>query len=88
MSKIEALFRSLLARAFNGDLKALHGLLMMMNKSGYGVEAESSPSLPAGIDYQAIVADFLARNVGADPSPATPDEDNPVDPSEPTKSSA
>ena len=87
MSKIEALFRSLLARAFKGDLKALHGLLVVMNKSGYGVEAESSPSLPAGVDYQAIIADFLSRNVVGDPLATTPAEDDTVDPSGRNKSS-
>lgn len=86
MSKIEALFRSLLARAFKGDLKALHGLLMMMNKAGYGTEAESSPGLPAAIDYQAIIADFVSRHVVGDP-PAIPADDDPADATDQKKGS-
>ena len=70
MSKIEALFRSLLARAFKGDLKALHGLLAMMNKAGYAEEADKFAGLPTTTDYQAIIADFLTRRVSDDPSPA------------------
>lgn len=87
MSKIEALFRSLLARAFKGDPKAVNALLMVMNKSGYGVEAESSPTLPAGIDHQAIIADFLSRNVAGDPPPTMPADDDPADPTSPDKGS-
>lgn len=73
MPTIEALFRSLLARAFKGDLKALTALVVMIKQSGYGTEVtEITPELPRGTDHEAIIADFLSRTGVDDPATSAP----------------
>lgn len=69
VSKFEALFQTLMNRAFRGDTKAVASIINIMKHVGYGTEiAEVSPELPAGIDYDAIVKDFLIRSGREEPT--------------------
>ena len=62
MPKIEALFRTMMSRAFKGDPKAMASLIVMMKHSGYGAEAaESGPELLQGVDHKAILKEYLVR---------------------------
>jgi hypothetical protein len=67
MSAIEALVRTTLTRSFKGDPKALVSLIVIMKQSGYGPDRdEPAADLLSGSDYEAIVADYLARNRSSD----------------------
>ena len=49
MPKIEALFRTIMSRAFKGDPKSMASFLVIMKHSGYGVERDGSrPRIAAG----------------------------------------
>ena len=62
MSKIEALFRTIMSRAFKGDPKAVASFLVIMKHSGYGAEAtEVSTELLQGVDHEAILKEYLVR---------------------------
>jgi hypothetical protein len=62
MSKFEALLRTLISRAFKGDTKAVASIIAIMKHFGYGTEiAEVGPELPANVDYDAVVQEFLSR---------------------------
>ena len=67
MSAMEALVRTTLTRSFKGDPKALVSLIVIMKQSGYGPDRdEPAADLLSGSDYEAIVADYLARNLSSD----------------------
>jgi Family of unknown function (DUF5681) len=78
MSAMEALVRTTLTRSFKGDPKALVSLIVIMKQSGYGPDRdEPATDLLSGSDYEAIVADYLARNLSsneADPEISTSNE--------------
>jgi Family of unknown function (DUF5681) len=68
MSKIEALFRTMMSRAFKGDPKAMASFIAMMKHSGYGAEAaESGPELLQGVDHEAILKEYMVRAALEDP---------------------
>jgi hypothetical protein len=86
MSAIEALVRTTLARSFKGDPKALASLIVIIRQSGYGPDRdESSADLLSAADYEAILADYLARNFSSDK--ADPEIGTSVESSAPTASS-
>jgi Family of unknown function (DUF5681) len=62
MSAMEALVRTLRARAFKGDPKALASLIVLARLSGLTESDETIADLLQGPEYDAIIADFLARN--------------------------
>src|SRR6266446_5725047 len=62
MSAMEALVRTLRARAFKGDSKALASLIVLARLSGLTESDEAIADLLHGPEYDAIIADFLARN--------------------------
>src|SRR5258707_15576032 len=67
MSAMEALVRTTLTRSFKGDPKALVSLIVIMKQSGYGPDRdEPAADLLSGSDYEAILADYLARNRSSD----------------------
>jgi hypothetical protein len=67
MPAIEALVRTTLARAFKGDPKAVASLIGIMRQSGYGPDRdEPTVDVLSVADQQAILADFLARNLSSD----------------------
>jgi hypothetical protein len=61
MSAMEALVRTLLARCFKGDPKALASLLVLLRHSGLIESDENIADLLHGPEHDAIIADFLAR---------------------------
>jgi hypothetical protein len=64
---LEALVRTTLARCFAGDQKAVASLIAIMRQSGYGPDRdEPTADLLSAADYEAILADYLARNFSAD----------------------
>jgi hypothetical protein len=66
MSTMEALFRSILARAFKGDPKSMNSLMIMVKQSGYGTDHdESKPETLSGVDYEAILSDYVTRTSAA-----------------------
>lgn len=68
MAVIEALVRVTRARAFKDDFKAFASLTFMMKQTGYGTEAkEVSAELPANVDYDAVIKEFLSRLGGGEP---------------------
>jgi Family of unknown function (DUF5681) len=62
MPAMEALVRTLRARAFKGDPKALASLILLARLSGLTESDEAIADLVHGPEYDAIIADFLARN--------------------------
>jgi Family of unknown function (DUF5681) len=76
MSAMEALVRTLRARAFKGDPKALASLIVLARLSGLTESDETIADLLHGPEYDAIIADFLARN-GIEKD-ASDDEVNPA----------
>jgi Family of unknown function (DUF5681) len=62
MPAMEALVRTLRARAFKGDPKALASLIVLARLSGLTESDETIADLLQGPEYDAIIADFLARN--------------------------
>jgi hypothetical protein len=67
MSAMEALVRTTLTRSFKGDPKALVSLIVIMRQSGYGPDRdEPSADLLSAADYEAILADYLARKLSSD----------------------
>ena len=67
MPAIEALVRTTLARAFKGDPKAVASLIGIMRQSGYGPDRdEPTVDVLSVADQQAILADFLTRNLSSD----------------------
>jgi hypothetical protein len=62
MCAMEALVRTLLARSFKGDPKALASLITLWRQSGLTESDENVTELLNGLDHDAIIADFLARN--------------------------
>ena len=62
MPAMEALVRTLRARAFKGDPKALASLILLARLSGLTESDEAIADLLHGPEYDAIIADFLARN--------------------------
>ena len=67
MSAIEALVRTFLARSFKGDPKAVASLMVIMKQSGYGPDRdEPTVDVLSVADQQAILADFLTRNLSSD----------------------
>ncbi len=86
MPAMEALVRTTLTRSFKGDPKALVSLIVLLKQSGYGTDRdEPAADLLSGSDYEAIVADYLARNLSSDE--ADPEIGAPVESSAPTDSS-
>jgi hypothetical protein len=62
VSTMEALVRTLLARSFKGDSKAVASLIVLMRQSGL-IESEEALTDPLnGPEYDEIIADFRARN--------------------------
>jgi Family of unknown function (DUF5681) len=62
MSAMEALVRTILARSFKGDPRALGSLLVLLRQSNL-VESDETIADPLHApEYDAIAADFLARN--------------------------
>src|SRR4029450_5437031 len=62
MSAMEALVRTIRARAFKGDPKAIASLIALARLSGLTESDEAIADLLHGPEYDAIIADFLARN--------------------------
>jgi len=62
MPAMEALVRTILARSFKGDSKALASLILLARLSGLTESDEAIADLLHGPEYDAIIADFLARN--------------------------
>ncbi len=77
MPAMEALVRTVLARSFKGDPKALASLIVLMRQSGLSESDENSADLLHGPEYEEIIADFLARNGVGDPA-SDDDVDSPV----------
>jgi hypothetical protein len=66
-ARLEALVRTTLARCFKGDPKAVASLIGIMRQSGYGPDRdEPSADLLSAVDYEAILADYRARNFSSD----------------------
>jgi hypothetical protein len=64
---LEALVRTTLARCFKGDPKAVASLIGIMRQSGYGPDRDKpSADLLSAVDYEAILADYRARNFSSD----------------------
>jgi Family of unknown function (DUF5681) len=62
MSAIEALLRTLLMRAFKGDLKAMSSLMVLSRQSGYGADQdEGAADLLCSPEHEAIIANFVDR---------------------------
>ena len=61
MSAMEALLRTILARSFKGDPKALASLMVLLRQSGLTETDETIADLLHGPEYDAIIADFLDR---------------------------
>ena len=78
MSAMEALVRTLRARAFKGDPKALASLILLARLSGLTESDEAIADLLHGPEYDAIIDDFLARH-GVEKD-AGDDEVNPASP--------
>jgi Family of unknown function (DUF5681) len=62
MSAMEALVRTLRARAFKGDPKAIASLIALARLSGLTESDEATADLLQGPEYDAMIADFLARH--------------------------
>ena len=62
MPAMEALVRTLRARVFKGDPKALASLILLARQSGLTESDEASADLLHGPEYDAIIDDFLARH--------------------------
>jgi Family of unknown function (DUF5681) len=63
MPAIEALLRTLLVRAFKGDLKAMSSLIVLFRQSGYGADQdEGAADTLLAPEYEAIIADFMVRH--------------------------
>jgi hypothetical protein len=64
MPAIEALLRTLLMRAFKGDLKAMSSLIVLFRQSGYGADQdEGAADLFRAPEFEAIIADFMVRYI-------------------------
>lgn len=62
MPKLEALFRTIMSRAFKGDPKFVASFLVILKQSGYGTEAtEVSPELVTDVDHEAVLKEYLGR---------------------------
>ena len=86
MPKIEALFRTMMSRAFKGDPKAMASLIIMMKHSGYGAEAaESGTELLHGVDHKAILKEYLVRFGLADSTMVDSSPDDSTKMSDPPK---
>ena len=59
---MEALVRALIARSFKGDSKAVASLIVLMRQSGLIESGEAATDPLNGPEYDAIIADFCARN--------------------------
>ena len=62
MPAMEALVRTLRARAFKGDPKAIASLIALARLSGLTESDEATADLLQGPEYHAMIADFLARH--------------------------
>ena len=62
MSAMEAVVRTIRARAFKGDPKALASLIVLARLCGLTESDEAIADLLHGPEYGAIIDDFLARN--------------------------
>ena len=62
MSAMEAVVRTIRARAFKGDPKALASLIVLARLCGLTESDEAIADLLHGPEYDAIIDDFLARN--------------------------
>ena len=62
MSAMEAVVRTIRARAFKGDPKALASLIVLARLCGLTESEEAIADLLHGPEYDAIIDDFLARN--------------------------
>jgi hypothetical protein len=81
MPKIEALFRTMMSRAFKGDPKAMASLIIMMKHSGYGAEAaESGAELLQGVDHEAILKEYMVRAAREDPIEVDSPSDDSTEP--------
>jgi hypothetical protein len=62
MPKIEALFRTIMSRAFKGDPKFVASFLVILKQGGYGADApEGSPELLQDVNHEAVLKEFLVR---------------------------
>jgi hypothetical protein len=68
VSTMEALVRALIARSFKGDSKAVASLIVLMRQSGLIESGEAATDPLNGPEYDAIIADFCARNGIQEPS--------------------
>jgi len=62
MSAMEAVVRTIRARVFKGDPKALTSLIALARLSGLTESDEATADLLQGSEYHPIIADFLARH--------------------------
>jgi hypothetical protein len=76
MSAMEALVRTIRARGFKGDPKAIASLIALARLSGLTESDETTAELLHGPEYDAIIDDFLARH-GVEKN-ASDDEVNPA----------
>lgn len=86
ITRIEALVRTTMSRAFKGDQKALGLLAAMMKQSGYGAETtESAPELLQGVDHEAILKEYLVRVALEDSIEVDSSPDESTEASDPSK---
>jgi Family of unknown function (DUF5681) len=62
MPAMEALVRTIRARAFKGDPKAIASLIALARLSGLTESDEATADLLQGSEYDAMIVDFLARH--------------------------
>lgn len=80
MPKIEALFRTVMSRAFKGDPKFMASFLVMLKQGSYGIEAtELSAELLQDLDHQAVLKEFLVRSGLEEPTGSNSSADNSAD---------
>jgi Family of unknown function (DUF5681) len=59
---LEAFVRTIRARCFKGDVKALASLMVLLRQSGLMESDETIAELLRGPEYDAIIADYFARH--------------------------
>jgi hypothetical protein len=86
MPKIEALFRTVMSRAFKGDPKFVASFLVILKQSGYGADAtEVSTELLQGVDHEAVLKGYLVRLGLEEAREGDSSADDPPEPDSPPK---
>ena len=69
MPRLEALLRTITAKAFKGDPKALASLVLIMRQSGYGEDRDEPTAADLlNCNSKSIIADFLERSIPTEPA--------------------